>query len=185
MAYKSWLTHYISTSFLTTHNTASHSQCCHQMLLTVGITYSQLGRILYILYDPDPFDFLHLSFSVLFQTDKLHVRLKRLHHMQTSPPGSTSAQINSTRDSQYFRADHSNGVAGRQREIGFNAAAFLKLGWQFGNFKPSPHELWGQKHARVQRQLRAMWVQTMNKSTYSNIWYVFYKNLLYTSWGSN
>lgn len=95
MVYRGWLTHYISTSFLTTHNTASHSQCCHQMLLTVGITYSQLGWILYILYDPDPFDFLHLSFSVLFHTDKLHVRLKRLHGMQTLSPGSTFAQINS------------------------------------------------------------------------------------------
>lgn len=154
------------------------------MLLTVGITYSQLGWILYILYDPDPFDFLHLSFSVLFHTDKLHVRLKRLHDMQTLSPGSTFAQINSM-GLTVFQSWPLEWSCSSSKWNWFQCSGLSQTGWQFGNFKPSPHELWGQKHARVQRQLRAMWVQAMNKSTYSDIWYVFYKNLLYTSWGSN
>lgn len=35
--------------------------------LTVRITYTQLGRILHIFYDSNPFNFPRLTFSVLFQ----------------------------------------------------------------------------------------------------------------------
>lgn len=61
--------------------------------------------------------------------------------MQRLPPDSTFAQRNCRQDSQYFRADHSNGAVRPQSEIGFDAPSLLKLGRQLGNFKPSPHEL--------------------------------------------
>lgn len=58
-----------------------------------------------------------------------------------NPFGSTFAQRNYKPDLQYFRADHSNGAACCQSEIGFHAPSFLKLRRQSGHFKPSPHEL--------------------------------------------
>lgn len=122
--------------------------------LTVRKTYSQLGGVLHIFYDPSPLDFPQLTFSVLCQTDTLCVGLGENAKFCILSPNSTFAQRNCRRDSQYFRADHSNGVACRQSEIGFDASTPLKLRRQFGNFKPPPHELWGQKHTRAQRQLQ-------------------------------
>lgn len=133
--------------------------------LTIRIAYSQLGGILHVLNDSSPFDFPQLTFSVLFQTDRVYAGLWGIQIMQILSPDSTFAQRNCRQDSQYFRADHSNGVACRQSEIGFDAMSLLKLGRQFGNFKPSPHELWGQKHTRAQRQFRTLSVESMNKST--------------------
>lgn len=51
------------------------SKECINVWLTVGIAYSQFGRILQILYDSGPFDFPQVSFSASCQTVKFHVWL--------------------------------------------------------------------------------------------------------------
>lgn len=54
--------------------------------LTIGITYSQLGRILHILYDSNTFDFPQLSISVLLRTVTFHVALKGNTHQANINP---------------------------------------------------------------------------------------------------
>lgn len=66
--------------------TSSGSFTVSNVSLTVGITYSQLGRILQILNDSSPFDFPQLSLSVLFQTVKFHVGVREIQTMQILSP---------------------------------------------------------------------------------------------------
>lgn len=54
------------------------------IFLTIRVSYSQLGRILYILDDSNTFDFPQLTLSVPTQTDTLQVGLRRTHTMLTS-----------------------------------------------------------------------------------------------------
>lgn len=64
-------------------------RCCKNswdVSLTIRIAYSQLGWILYILYDSSPFDFPQLTLSVSSQTDTLHVGWWRTQAMLMSPP---------------------------------------------------------------------------------------------------
>lgn len=113
-----------------------------------------------------------LSDLFCFSPDIFHVRLwENVINANTAliPFGCTFAQRKFRPDLQYFRADHSNAVACRQSEIGFHAPSLLKLRRQSGHFKPSPHELWGQKKKIAQTVKWAFKeppVEGMNKSAY-------------------
>lgn len=70
-----------------TYSTVASLMCVvNVVMLTVGITYSQLGRILHVLYDSNAFDFPQLSISVLSQTVTSHVGLKGTTHQANITP---------------------------------------------------------------------------------------------------
>lgn len=128
--------------------------------LTVGITYPQFSWIPWILYYTDSLDFPHFSFSDTHKhTNSFSVVLNRANNQYLT---GHFHKVPAHSDSQYFRADHSNRAVCCQSEIGLDAAALLKLGRQLGNFKPSPHELWGSGthgfRGNLERCERRLWI---------------------------
>lgn len=135
--------------------------------LTIGITYSQLGRILRILHDSDPFDSPQLSFSVFYSTWlKFHVVLRA----NTSHANITSRLHICTK--KITDSTHSISELTTRMELSAFKVKLVSMHRPFSNWAGSlaisyhlPMNCEGKRHTRVQRQFETPSGESMNKST--------------------